>query len=118
MTMEFIKHDAVRFKRVGFSWRKPRGKKNKTKAGKKGHRPMPSKGFMSDRSKRGMIAGKTPILVHNINDVHSLNDQNIVIIASAVGNRKRKEIASACDAKKLKILNYGKLVKDTEKTSK
>ena len=116
--MKFIKHDAVKFKRVGFSWRKPRGKKNKTKAGKKGHRPMPSKGFMSERSKRGMIAGKMPVLVYNTNDVQRLNDQNIVIIASAVGNKKRKDIVSVCDAKKLRILNYGKLTEDAEKTSK
>ncbi len=116
--MKFIKHDAVRFKRVGFSWRKPRGKKNKTKVGKKGHRPMPSKGFMSDRRKRGMIAGRIPVLVHNVNDVQALSDKNIVIIASAVGNKKRNEIVSACDAKKLKIVNYGKLAKDTKTTSK
>ena len=70
--MKFTKHDAGKLKRVGNSWRKPTGKKNKTKVGKKGHKKMPSKGFMSPASKRGKIAGKIPVRIFNLKDVEKL----------------------------------------------
>lgn len=115
--MKFIKHDANKIKRVGFSWRKPRGRKNKTKVGKKGHRPMPSEGFMTNMKTRGMIAERLPVLVHNVNELEKLSDKNIIIISGSVGKRKRDAILTVCESKKLKVLNNGKRTQHTEKTS-
>jgi large subunit ribosomal protein L32e len=115
--MEFTKHDAGKLKRVGSSWRKPTGKKNKTKVGKKGHKKMPSKGFMSPVSKRGKIAGKTPVRVFNTKDIDRLNEANIVIIGKAVGALKRKLIYEKCKEKKIMVINYAGETEDTKKNS-
>jgi ribosomal protein L32E len=101
--MEFTKHDFKKLKRVGSSWRKPTGKKNKTKVGKKGHKKMPSKGFKSNSSKRGMIAGKIPFRVLSLSDVDKL---------------KGKLIYEKCKEKKIAVINYAGKAKDTEKNSK
>jgi ribosomal protein L32E len=116
--MEFTKHDFKTLKRVGSSWRKPTGKKNKTKVGKKGHKKMPSKGFKSNSSKRGMIAGKIPFRVLSLSDVDKLKEDNIVIIGSSVGGLKRKLIYEKCKEKKIAVINYARKAKDTEKNSK
>ena len=103
--MEFIKHDAKKLKRVGLSWRKPRGRKNKTKVGKKGHKPLPSKGFKSSLRTRGMINGKVPILVHSISDLDKAGEGNIIIIGRTVGVLKRKKLLEACASKNLQVVN-------------
>ncbi|MCL4376052.1 hypothetical protein M1558_00985 [Candidatus Parvarchaeota archaeon] len=115
--MEFTKHDAKKLKRVGNSWRKPTGKKNKTKVGKKGHKKMPSKGFMSPASKRGKIAGKIPVRIFNLKDVEKLNDANIAVIGKAVGALKRKLIYEKCKEKKIMVINYAGETEDSKKNS-
>ena len=115
--MEFTKHDAGKLKRVGNSWRKPTGKKNKTKVGKKGHKKMPSKGFISPASKRGRIAGKIPARVFNLMDLEKLNEENIAIIGKTVGALKRKLIYEKCKEKKIMVINYAGETEDTKKNS-
>ena len=115
--MEFTKHDARKLKRVGNSWRKPTGKKNKTKVGKKGHKKMPSKGFMSPASKRGKIAGKIPVRIFNLKDVEKLNDANIAVIGKAVGALKRKLIYEKCKEKKIMVINYAGETENAKKNS-
>ncbi len=114
--MKFTKKDSSKLKKIGFSWRKPRGRKNKTKVRKKGHKPMPSKGFMSSGKERFRIAGKMPVRVHNQKELESLNDGNIVIIASAVGALKRKSILEACRAKNIRVINHERDAENAEKT--
>jgi large subunit ribosomal protein L32e len=115
--MEFIKHDAGKLKRVGNSWRKPTGKKNKTKVGKKGHKKMPSKGFRSPSSNRGKIAGKVPVRIFNLKDIERLNDTNIAVIGKTVGALKRKLIYEKCKEKKIMVINYAGETEDAKKNS-
>ncbi len=116
--MEFTKHDAKKLKRVGYAWRKPTGKKNKTKVGKKGHKKMPSKGFRSSVISRGKIAGRIPVRVFTPLDVEKLTEANIVVIGSAVGALKRKLIYDKCKEKKIMVMNYAGKAENTEKNSK
>ena len=116
--MEFIKKDAKKLKRVGMSWRKQTGKKNKTKVGKKGHRPMPSEGFRGRKSQRHMIAGLMPVRVFTPSQVDGLSDKNIAIIASAVGAVKRKLIIEKCNSKGIKVKNNGSRADNAEKAGK
>lgn len=116
--MRFIKRDANKLKRVGTAWRKPRGRKNKTKVGKKGHRPMPSKGFRSRLSTRYTIAGKIPVRVHNAAQVEKLNDGNVIIIAGTVGYLKRAKILETCKSKNLMVINHERNVENAETAGK
>ncbi len=116
--MEFTKKDSGKLVRVGMSWRKPRGRKNKTKIGKKGHKPMPSKGFMSNAKTRGRIANKLPVMIYAPSDLGKITGDNIVIIASAVGSLKRAKILDECRSKNIKVVNHERNVKNTETTGK
>ncbi|MGC8516384.1 MAG: eL32 family ribosomal protein [Candidatus Acidifodinimicrobium sp.] len=117
--MEFKKRDSSKLKRLGFSWRKPRGKKNRTRLGHKGHAPIPSKGFKGNSSSRFKISGLQPVLVRSMMDIAGLDkDKNIAIIAGSIGALKRNKILDECKTKGIKVLNYGKRTEDTEKISK
>lgn len=116
--MKFTKKDASKLKRVGMSWRRPRGRKNKTKVGKKGHRPVPAKGFRTSLDSRYKIGGKIPVLIYNTSQLEKLNESNTVIIASAVGAKNRSKILEACRSKGLKVVNDERNVENSEKASK
>ncbi len=113
--MEFIKRDARKLKRVGMSWRKPKGHKNKTKVGKKGHRPMPSEGFRSRADERYRIAGKIPVRVYAVADLDRLDRDDSVIIAKSVGAFKRTKIIEACVSKNIQVINHERNAKNTKK---
>lgn len=114
--MRFTKHDSGKLKRVGNSWRKPTGKKNRTRLGWRGHKPMPSEGFKRSAALRFRIAGKIPVRVFAPKEVDALSDSNIVIIGASVGKLKRKAIADKCAAKNIKMVNYERIVENSEKT--
>jgi large subunit ribosomal protein L32e len=116
--MEFIKRDARKLKRIGMSWRKPRGHKNKTKVGKRGHRKVPSEGFRSPVEKRYRIAGKIPVRVHTVSDLDKLTQDNNVIIAGSVGALKRAKIIETCKSKNIQVVNYERNAKNAETASK
>lgn len=105
-------------KRVGDSWRKPRGRKNKTKVGKKGHKKMPSKGFRSPSSTRYRIAGKIPVMIHTPSELDKVGIDNVVIIAGAVGALKRANILAACKSKNIKVVNDERNAENPAKTGK
>ncbi len=114
--MKFIKHDAKKLKRVGDSWRKPTGRKNRTRLGWRGHRPIPSEGYKKSKAVRFKISGKMPVRIFNPAEVDKLSDANIVIIGSSVGKMKKKEIFDKCTEKNIKVINYERIVENTEKT--
>ena len=115
--MEFIKHDARKLRRVGSSWRLPRGKKNRDKRQHKGHRKLPQEGFMRPKDKRYKIAGKVPILVQSINDISQLDQNNIVILSSSLSKKKKDVIFRKCQERNIRVLNYD-IAKDAEKIGK
>lgn len=115
--MEFVKHDARKLKRVGTSWRLPRGKKNRDKRQHKGHRKLPQEGFMKPKDERYKIAGKVPVLVQSLNDLQQLNENNIVILSSSLSKLKKKMIFKKCEEKNIRVLNYA-ITEDAEKVSK
>ncbi len=114
--MEFTKHDAGKLKRVGSSWRLPRGKKNRDRLQRRGHRKLPQEGFRRAREERGKINGKEVFLLHSLSEISQLNQDNIVIISSSVGKRKREALLKACTEKGIEVLNHG-VTKNTEKGS-
>jgi Ribosomal protein L32E len=116
--MKFIKRDAGKLKRVGLSWRKPRGHKNKTKVGKRGHRKVPSEGFRSPVENRYKIAGKIPVRVYTVSDLDKVTQDNNVIIAGSVGSLKRAKIIETCKSKNIQVVNYERNAKNTKTISK
>ena len=85
-------------------WRKPTGRHNKMREKKKGAAAVVSIGYRTEKSKRGLIDGKTPIVVRNIQDLEKATKQQVVIIGN-IGLKKRIELLKKAKEKNIEILN-------------
>ena len=102
---EFNRHDCHKKKRLGTSWRKPRGLHNKLRqqVSAKGKPVRP--GFGSPKAVKGFHpSGFKEILVNNVKELENARGC-AVRIASAVGMRKRLEIQAKAAEMNLKVLN-------------
>jgi large subunit ribosomal protein L32e len=102
---EFNRHDSHKKKRLGTSWRRPRGLHNKLRqqVAAKGRLVRP--GFGSPRSARGLHpSGQREVLVSNVKDLEKAVGC-AVRIASAVGMKKRLEIQTKAAEMSLRVLN-------------
>jgi large subunit ribosomal protein L32e len=102
---EFNRHDHQKKKRLGLSWRKPRGLHNKLRRqiAAKGKPVRP--GFGSPRAVRGFHPSGFPeMLVNNVADLEKAAGC-VVRIASAVGMKKRTEIQARATEMNLRVLN-------------
>jgi len=110
---KFLRVDTVRFLRLGKKrrklqkWRRARGKSNKLRLGRAGYAKVPTVGFKSPRKISGKIEGLSPKLIHNMNELQSINNKNECIILARVGARKKLELIKKAEEMKIKILNLG-----------
>ena len=106
---KFIRQDYMRHPRIGKlrrklqKWRKPKGRHSKMREYRKSYPVSPSVGYGSPRKEIGKISGKTPILVHNMNDLSKLKQEHLAIISSKVGARKRLDIIKKAQEMKIQI---------------
>ncbi len=105
---KFIRQDAHKFKRLSRTgWRKPKGWHSKMKNSFAGHRKMVSAGFRTAIAGRGLIDNLAIILVKSLDGLKSLDaKKHCIIIASAIGLKKKLEIIEEAKKKSLKILNF------------
>ncbi|MCX6748093.1 MAG: 50S ribosomal protein L32e [Candidatus Pacearchaeota archaeon] len=73
------------------TWRRARGKHNKTRESTRGKAVKVKIGFRKAKMERNKIKGKIPFRVNNFNDLKSIKKENIAIIAK-LGKKKRQEI--------------------------
>ena len=102
---EFNFHDSHKKKKLGTSWRKPRGLHNKLRQhiAAKGRVVQP--GFGSPKAVRGYHpSGMAEIRVNNVAELAAAHGC-AVRIASAVGMKKRLDIQAKAAEMGLKILN-------------
>ncbi len=110
MSKEFKRKEWSAEKRVGSSWRKPRGvnskirvrEKSKGRAVKVGHRsPVKGRGFHPSGFKEFLINNES-----QLDMAMKLKDEKVAIrIAAGVGGRKKAIMVKKADEAKLKILN-------------
>jgi large subunit ribosomal protein L32e len=95
------------------SWRKPKGMGNKVRRQRRGQAKMPKVGYGSPREVKGLTRdGFRPVIVNNVNELSNINPkEEIVVISSRVGGRKKLEILNEIKSKKLSVYN----VKDLDK---
>lgn len=107
---KFRVEEWVHYSRLGrrrkklLKYRKARGRDNKVRLKMKGHLRNVDIGFKNEKSKRGLIEGKKPVLIYNLNDLNRLKEKEVGIIGK-IGNRKRIEIADYCLKNKVRLLN-------------
>ncbi|MBU3896740.1 MAG: 50S ribosomal protein L32e [Nanoarchaeota archaeon] len=107
----FNRQNAKIHAKLGFMWRKPRGRKCKLRRHVKSRGFLPHPGYGSPKAVRFMHpSGLEEILVSNLNDMNGLNsEKQCVRIATTVGNRKKVDIQKKAEEMKIRILNPKKI---------
>lgn len=102
---EFNFHDSHKKKRLGTSWRKPRGLHNKLRQQIAAKGKLVRPGFGSPKAVRGYHpCGLPEMLVNNVSELAKAQGF-AVRIASGVGKKKRLDIESKAAEFGLKVLN-------------
>lgn len=103
----FRRQEWFRYKKLGKSWRKPRGLHSKTRKGLKYRPKMVSIGYRSPRKVRGLHpSGFRDALIHNVKELEVLDPKTQAArIGHSVGSRKRVEIEARADEIGIRILN-------------
>jgi large subunit ribosomal protein L32e len=105
--IEFLRPWSFRLKRVGESWRKPKGLDDKHKLQVKGYMPIVKVGYRSPKNIRNIHpSGCIEKIVYRPEELEGLDPKVYAIrIAHTVGRRKRMEIIDKAKQMGLKILN-------------
>jgi large subunit ribosomal protein L32e len=102
---DFNRHDSHKKKRLGTSWRKPRGIHSKLGAQISAKGKLVRPGFGSPRAVKGFHpSGYREILVRNMADLEKAEGL-VVRISSTLGRKKRTVIEAKAVEMNLKILN-------------
>lgn len=104
---EFETQGSQNLKRLGKSWRKPRGKHSKLRTHNTAKGFLPRPGYGSPKDVRYLHpSGFEEVLIYNANDLENIDSQKQACrIASSVGKKKRIEIMKKSEEKKIKVLN-------------
>jgi large subunit ribosomal protein L32e len=104
---QFNRQDHHKKKRVGTSWRRPRGQLSKQRRGIKGKGDTVEAGFRTPKAVRGLHpSGFEEVRVHNVDDLEGVDgDTEAVRIASKVGGRKRERIEEEAEDREIRVLN-------------
>ncbi len=88
-------------------WRRPRGRHSKLRVHEKGRGGLPSPGYGSPASVKGLNRlGYMEVKVSNVKDLERVDPkEEMGLISSGVGKRKRAEIISAAKERKIMISN-------------
>ncbi len=106
---DFRRQEWFRYRKLGTSWRKPRGGDSKLRRNYKYRPALVHIGYGSPKKVRGLHpSGFEDILVHNVMDLDGLDPKTQAIrIGHGVGTRKRMDIVKAAEKAGLRILNRG-----------
>ncbi|MCI4434140.1 MAG: 50S ribosomal protein L32e [Thermoplasmata archaeon] len=104
----FRRQEWFRYKKLGTSWRRPKGKHSKMREHRKYRPPVVDSGFRGPRAVRYLHpSGYRDVLVHNVKELSTLNPEvDAVRIASTVGRRKKIEIYRNAVEKGFRVLNF------------
>ena len=103
--------------RVKSRWRFPNGKHSKVRQMHKGRPVLPSLGFGSPRSVRGLHpSGLEVVMIFNVQDLATVDpSKQGAMISTRVGKRKKLDILKSAAEKRITLLNVKDAVKLVEK---
>lgn len=105
----FNRQEWHRYKKLGYKWRKARGKTSKRRRYEARKPAMPTIGYGSPKITRGLHpSGYQDILISNIKELENLDPETQAgRIRSKIGERKKELIIGRAKELKIKILNKG-----------
>tara|TARA_Y100000310_G_scaffold159627_1_gene159232 strand:- start:7212 stop:7838 length:627 start_codon:yes stop_codon:yes gene_type:complete len=102
----FLRQDAHKLKKLKQNWRRSKGIHSKMRLKLRSYRKAPSVGYSSPKEVRGLNRdGLKEILVHNLKDLNKVKENNIIVLASNVGLKKRLDILNKIKELNLKVSN-------------
>jgi len=106
--------------KINEKWRRPKGLHSKLRRHKKGKGFIPSPGYGSPKSIRGLHpCGLNEVLVKNIKQLDSIDTaKECMRISATLGKKKRIELVAKAKEMKIKILNPTKKYKVKKKKVK
>lgn len=109
MSKRFKRQEWFRYKRLGTSWRRPKGHHSKMREHKGYRQDVVSIGYRKKRAERGLHpCGLREVLVSNPKELEDIDPRmEVARIKGSVGNRKRLEIVNVAKEKGIKVLNAG-----------
>ncbi|KAL4402430.1 60S ribosomal protein L32 [Malassezia pachydermatis] len=117
-TKKFARHQSDRFKRVGSSWRKPKGIDNAVRRRFKGTIRMPKIGYGSNKKTRHIMPnGYRRFVVANTSDIELLlmhNNTFAAEIAHNVSSKKRIQILEKAKILGVRVTNANARVRAQE----
>lgn len=103
---EFLRQDAHRVAKLAKKWRKPKGRHSKMRFKLRSYRKQPSIGYSSPRAVRGLDQkGRIEVIVKNVQDLEKIKQNEIIVIGSTVGTKKKVMILKKIQEKKLAVKN-------------
>jgi len=104
---DFLRQDAHRVRKLKKRWIRPKGRHSKMRFGLRGYRKSPSIGYSSPMEVKYLnMYGEKEILVNNLADLNKITKENeVVLISSNLGLRKRLEILKKAKELNLKVSN-------------
>lgn len=119
-TPEFRRFESWRFVRIHEPWRKPKGIDNHMRLSVKGWPHLVKIGYRVPKAVRYLHpSGYRDILVHNVAELEELSpDRDAARIASAVGRKKKIEIARRARELGIRVLNGRNLLIGAKTESK
>ncbi|MCK5559412.1 MAG: 50S ribosomal protein L32e [Thermoplasmata archaeon] len=106
---KFRRQEWFRYKRLGTSWRKPKGLHSKMRTNRKYRPNVVRIGYGSPKIVRGLHpSGFKEILVYNVNDLKDIDPKTEAArIGHSVGTKKRIELEKKADKLGIRVLNKG-----------
>ncbi|MEK6835636.1 MAG: eL32 family ribosomal protein [Nanoarchaeota archaeon] len=102
---DFIRYTSKNLKKLGKSWRRPRGIHNKVKLKIKGHIKSPSIGYGNKSELKGLYKGQISYkVVSNLSELKNL-DTNAVLISSKLGLKKKVQLLNEIKKLNVKVLS-------------
>ena len=109
--MKFVRQDYMRHLKLGKSrkkllrWRKPRGRDSKMRTRRIGYPATVSIGYGSPKSNSNKINGKNFVVVNNMKELENTDKNNLVILSSRLGARKKMEMIKKAEQMNIQIHN-------------
>lgn len=100
-------------------WRRAKGRHNKIREKRKSNSRSPKIGYGMPREIRGLVQGMMPVFVQNVSDLSNVGKNQIGVIASRIGAKKRMQIAEQAIklGVKLENLNAQKFLDEAKKNA-
>lgn len=114
----FLRQSSHKKKRLSPKWRRPKGLQSKRRLNHAGHRKNISSGYGNAASLRGKINGKNAIVVTSLKDLEKISKDDLIIVSSTLGQRKRLELIDQCKKNNFDVHNISNVEKYVETVKK